>query len=50
VPAIVRLGQADQSNLSSAVYVCHAFAGHLLDQKSGSVINVASVAGVAASR
>lgn len=36
-------------NLSSAVYVCHAFAGHLLDRKSGSVINVASVAGVAAS-
>ena len=36
-------------NLSSAVYVCHAFAGHLLDRKSGSVVNVASVAGVAAS-
>jgi NAD(P)-dependent dehydrogenase (short-subunit alcohol dehydrogenase family) len=36
-------------NLSSAVYVCHAFAGHLLDRGSGSVINVASVAGVAAS-
>ncbi len=36
-------------NLSSAVYVCHAFAAHLLDRKSGSVINVASVAGVAAS-
>ena len=36
-------------NLNSAVYVCHAFAGHLLDRKSGSVINVASVAGVAAS-
>jgi 2-deoxy-D-gluconate 3-dehydrogenase len=36
-------------NLTSAVYVCHAFAGHLLDRKSGSVINVASVAGVAAS-
>jgi NAD(P)-dependent dehydrogenase (short-subunit alcohol dehydrogenase family) len=35
-------------NLSSAVYVCHAFAGHLLDRGSGSVINVASVAGVAA--
>jgi len=34
-------------NLSSAVYVCHAFASHLLDRGSGSVINVASVAGVA---
>ncbi len=34
-------------NLSSAVYVCQAFAGHLLDRGSGSVINVASVAGVA---
>jgi NAD(P)-dependent dehydrogenase (short-subunit alcohol dehydrogenase family) len=37
-----------QLNLSSAVYVCHAFAGHLLDRGSGSVINVASVAGVSA--
>jgi NAD(P)-dependent dehydrogenase (short-subunit alcohol dehydrogenase family) len=36
-------------NLDSAVYVCHAFAGHLLDRREGSVINVASVAGVAAS-
>src|SRR5712691_11050223 len=36
-------------NLSSAVYVCHALAGHLLDRGSGSVINVASVAGVSAS-
>ena len=35
-------------NLDSAVYVCHAFAGHLLDRGQGSVINVASVAGVAA--
>jgi 2-deoxy-D-gluconate 3-dehydrogenase len=34
-------------NLSSAVYVCHAFAGHLLERGSGSVINVASVAGLA---
>jgi len=34
-------------NLSSAVYVCHAFAPHLLERGSGSVINVASVAGVA---
>jgi NAD(P)-dependent dehydrogenase (short-subunit alcohol dehydrogenase family) len=38
-----------QLNLSSAVYVCHAFASHLLDRGKGSVINVASVAGVAAS-
>ena len=38
-----------QLNLSSAVYVCHAVAGHLLDRGQGSVINVASVAGVAAS-
>jgi NAD(P)-dependent dehydrogenase (short-subunit alcohol dehydrogenase family) len=36
-----------QLNLTSAVYVCHAFAGHLLDRGQGSVINVASVAGVA---
>jgi NAD(P)-dependent dehydrogenase (short-subunit alcohol dehydrogenase family) len=36
-------------NLDSAVYVCHAFAGHLLDRREGSVINVASVAGVLAS-
>src|SRR5215470_11625362 len=36
-------------NLSSAVYVCHAFAGHLINRGSGSVINVASVAGVSAS-
>jgi len=35
-------------NLSSTVYVCHAVAGHLLDRGTGSVINVASVAGVAA--
>jgi NAD(P)-dependent dehydrogenase (short-subunit alcohol dehydrogenase family) len=33
-------------NLTSAVYVCHAFAGHLLDRGEGSVINVASVAGL----
>jgi NAD(P)-dependent dehydrogenase (short-subunit alcohol dehydrogenase family) len=37
-----------QLNLSSAAYVCHAFAGHLLERGRGSVINVASVAGVAA--
>jgi NAD(P)-dependent dehydrogenase (short-subunit alcohol dehydrogenase family) len=36
-------------NLDSAVYVCHAFAGHLLDRGQGTVINVASVAGVVAS-
>ncbi len=35
-------------NLTSAVYVCHAFAPHLLDRRSGSVINVASITGVAA--
>jgi NAD(P)-dependent dehydrogenase (short-subunit alcohol dehydrogenase family) len=35
-------------NLDSAVYVCHAFAGHLLERREGTVINVASVAGVAA--
>jgi NAD(P)-dependent dehydrogenase (short-subunit alcohol dehydrogenase family) len=33
-------------NLTSAVYVCHALAGHLLERREGSVINVASVAGV----
>ncbi len=33
-------------NLDSAVYVCHAFAGHLLERRQGSVINVASVAGL----
>ncbi len=38
-----------QLNLSSAVYVCHAFAPHLLDRGTGSVINVASVTGLAAS-
>ena len=37
-----------QLNLSSAVYVCHAFAGHLLERGRGSVINMASVAGIAA--
>lgn len=37
-----------QLNLSSAVYVCHAFAAHLLERGQGSVINVASMAGVAA--
>ena len=37
-----------QLNLGSAVYVCHAFAGHLLEHGRGSVINVASVAGLAA--
>jgi 2-deoxy-D-gluconate 3-dehydrogenase len=34
-------------NLTSAVYVCHAFAGHMLERRKGSVINVASVAGIA---
>jgi NAD(P)-dependent dehydrogenase (short-subunit alcohol dehydrogenase family) len=36
-----------QLNLNSAVYVCHAFADHLLERAAGSVINVASVAGLA---
>jgi NAD(P)-dependent dehydrogenase (short-subunit alcohol dehydrogenase family) len=36
-----------QLNLTSAVYVCRAFADHLLERGEGSVINVASVAGVA---
>ncbi len=35
-------------NLDSAVYVCHAIGPHLVERGSGSVINVASVAGVAA--
>jgi NAD(P)-dependent dehydrogenase (short-subunit alcohol dehydrogenase family) len=36
-------------NLDSAAYVCHAFAGHLLDRGQGSVINVASVSGLVGS-
>jgi NAD(P)-dependent dehydrogenase (short-subunit alcohol dehydrogenase family) len=36
-------------NLSSAMYVCHAIGGHLAERGRGSVINVASVAGLAAS-
>ncbi|HEX3492848.1 MAG TPA: SDR family NAD(P)-dependent oxidoreductase [Streptosporangiaceae bacterium] len=36
-----------QLNLTSSVYVCRAFADHLLKRGEGSVINVASVAGVA---
>jgi NAD(P)-dependent dehydrogenase (short-subunit alcohol dehydrogenase family) len=36
-------------NLTSAVYVCHAISGHLAEQGQGSVINVASVAGLIAS-
>lgn len=35
-------------NATSVVYVCRAVAGHLLDRGSGSVINVASVGGLAA--
>jgi NAD(P)-dependent dehydrogenase (short-subunit alcohol dehydrogenase family) len=33
-------------NLDSAVYVCHALGGHLVERGEGSVINVASVAGM----
>ncbi len=36
-------------NLTSAVYVCHAAGPHLAERGHGSVINVASVAGLAAS-
>jgi NAD(P)-dependent dehydrogenase (short-subunit alcohol dehydrogenase family) len=35
-------------NLTSAVYVCRAIGGHLAERRRGSVVNVASVAGVAA--
>ena len=34
-------------NLTSAVYACHAISKHMLERGSGSVVNVASVAGVA---
>ena len=36
-------------NLTSAVYVCRAIGGHLVERGHGSVINVASVAGLTAS-
>jgi len=36
-------------NLDSAVYVCRAIGGHLVGRGTGSVINVASVAGLTAS-
>ena len=36
-------------NLDSAMYVCHAIGGHLTGRGQGSVINVASVAGVVGS-
>lgn len=36
-------------NLDSAVYVCHAIGGHLVERGEGSVINVASVAGLTGS-
>jgi NAD(P)-dependent dehydrogenase (short-subunit alcohol dehydrogenase family) len=36
-------------NLTSAMYVCHAAGSHLVGRGQGSVINVASVAGLAAS-
>jgi len=35
-------------NLTSAMYVCHAIGGHLAERGQGSVINVASVAGLTA--
>jgi NAD(P)-dependent dehydrogenase (short-subunit alcohol dehydrogenase family) len=38
-----------QLNLTSAVYVCHAIGRHLAERGRGSVINVASVAGLTAS-
>ncbi|HKB30498.1 MAG TPA: glucose 1-dehydrogenase [Streptosporangiaceae bacterium] len=34
-------------NLTSAVYACHAISRHMLERGSGSIVNVASVAGVA---
>jgi 2-deoxy-D-gluconate 3-dehydrogenase len=34
-------------NLTSAVYACHAVGTHMLERGSGSIVNVASVAGVA---
>ncbi len=36
-------------NLTSAMYVCHAAGGHLVGRGQGSVINVASVAGLTGS-
>lgn len=36
-------------NLDSAMYVCHAIGPHLVERDQGSVINVASVAGLTAS-
>lgn len=35
-----------RANVDSAVHVCQALAGHLLERGSGSVINMASVAGL----
>jgi NAD(P)-dependent dehydrogenase (short-subunit alcohol dehydrogenase family) len=34
-------------NLTSAVYACHAVSKHMLERGNGSIVNVASVAGVA---
>jgi NAD(P)-dependent dehydrogenase (short-subunit alcohol dehydrogenase family) len=36
-------------NLTSAVYVCHALGGHMVRRGQGSIINVASMAGLMAS-
>jgi len=44
--AIEQLGHID---LTSAMYVCHAIGPHLAERGRGSVINVASVAGLTAS-
>ena len=42
-------GKIIRLNLDSAMYVCHAIGGHLAGRGQGSVINVASVAGLVGS-